>query len=70
MKQKNNLSKSPVESLRTRFKAPIVAYSERFVLSPTQTYDASIEGCKLFMHNTTNSFKRITFWIEDIKEKK
>ena len=43
-------------------------YSERFVLMPSQIYDAQIEGIKLYMYNTTNSFKRITFWIEEIKE--
>ena len=43
-------------------------YSERFVLIPNQIYDSQIEGIKLYMHNTTNSFKRITFWIEEIKE--
>jgi len=44
-------------------------YSERFTLSPAQIYDAKIEGVKLFMRNETSKFKRVTFWIEEYKEK-
>ena len=69
--------KTPTKSSKTSLPATRIAdnqksiaksYSERFVLIPNQVYSDKVEGVKLFMINESGKIKRVTFWIEDVKE--
>jgi hypothetical protein len=69
------------ESLRTRNKAHSKrsgnqlsksmskGYSERFTLPPTGDYEANVEGLLIKFKNGSEKFKRVSFLIENCKEK-
>ena len=48
---------------------PHGSYSERFILYPNLFYESTVEDCDIKITNLSGKFKRITFVIENYKEK-